>query len=1323
MKEFSKVHFVTVFLGIFWQPASTSTSQFSNQFDNGTSISSSLKDVKFFDVTRRVNELLKRRDETFVTDATFLIKKAMELSPNLIYGLHDGIDFELISNVTNLINKIHLDHIFDNVTAKPTITFLKIGLAKSDIAKLSSQFANHTLQPPHRLMLLEKIARLPPFEDTPCVYNGSSSSLSSNSERLTEEFKVEILRKYGSQVVFGIDLLPQAMNCPQTPDYLQSPHTKNVVLTFIMQMTYFYQRFLEQVMQQFNYVSYLVSKFNPDAQILLRIAIPIWVGDVTLENHLENQILLAEYAIKTANALTGPVGVIIDFFNLKFEPAYVNIMKRKECSFMNDDKFSELLIEKLLRDSDNDEEGGMLGVAFDHYEVDNDILMSIGPIFNPMKLTSDFKSAELRTKLPVMSRKFKNILMSYGTLKKLVELKEENGTIYQPPIFSNTVDIILLYEDSLANEDAFIKTLSNLVTINEQYQEGAKITAFVLNDVELINGSRWDVIRNLTEGVRNENNSKIEFGLSIPLGNILDSSKEDIINVAGTNFHLCNAVFQPCDILIWKFTINPFSFQFDRNSLDRKYKEVESTLRFVMMLRSYVMELAHPEFQVIIHFEWHRIPGTKKELIIYCDSDLERNLNVINGMVMWALINKIPVISMTAFQDMMRFGWWRNLLWAQTTYEPDSLLYIDRNEVPCITEDKRPITSEIKFNLDSTGISMYFNLKNDSKTQIDQKSFKTMLRFVAKKFQIIDLIFNPNVPASDLLDDINSTLSTARALPEVEESEKHPGLKLYFTIPFSSFEKEAENSTSVNWQTNKLYSIIKQSPKSKVSFEGFTITNVSSPSIATAEKLMSNVRAEGVPVGYFLKDCMLIKEKTLPEYEQHLVTLSNYAICDKESNYTIESTFLDYYFRVLLTIKRRFTHYFPKTELIFRIKMSTPRTLNDGDKEFDEKYLRFWHDFNKFANAQKIRYFLSPAFDKQYGEARGWWKVDDYSDLSNKSVYYERESEFLGRETWRPEDKSVVIPNTSVFMILSVTLFTLLTISFLAFTVVLVLVKRRQNLLRLEEADEFFNGSSSTSSSGSQTSLDILSPYMLAGVNVFLKEKYDMRFEIPKKEIEFGSPRKILGEGNFGAVYEAVCRGNLVAVKVPHPRSDKETFKSMLAEVKIMSCMGAHVNVLNLLGAHTGEIRTGKLYIITELCKNGSLQNYLRGLKDKLRAAARNSIPENSGDVPVDSSQDESSNYSINNIIYELWQFSQEIASGMDYIGGVLPYPGLEWSSTFVDELILDLRMGKPQYSSDEIYNEILKTWKEDPEERPTFTELAETFRRLRITEYDGIAN
>ncbi|CAL8116405.1 unnamed protein product [Orchesella dallaii] len=1115
-------------------------------------------------------------------------------------------------------------------------------------------------------MLLEKITRLLPFNNTPCVYN-SFTSLFSNSERLSEEFKAEILENYGSQVMFGIDLLPEAMTCPDTSQYLKSPHTKNVVLTFIMEMKYFYEDFCEHVMWTFIYVSNIVSKLNPEARNWLRIDIPIGYGDVTSKNHVENQILLAEYTIRAANALPGRVIAIINFFNLKFQPAYVNIMKRKECSFMNDDRFSELLIENLLRDGDNgedDEETGMLGVALDQYETILNMFEDIfdkfnyeieaGPYLHPTKLSRNFKSADLRTKLQVMSRKFKNIHISYDSLEKLIKL-EDNGTIYKPPIFSNPVDVIVDYESVLANADELIQTFSNLVTINQQSHDSPKITAFVLNGLEFNNRSSWILIRNVIEGVRYESNYKIKFGLSISLGNIFvtdpDFSQEDMMKLVLANFKFCIFLLHPCDILIWKFNISLRSLQFDRKHIAKKYKEVESTLKFIMILKSSVMELAHPDLQVIIHFEWHRQPLTGKDLIIYCDSDLERDLNVINGMVMWALINKFPVISMTAFQDRLRLGWWRNLLWAQTTYEPDSLLYIDRNEVPCIMEDKRPITSEIKFNLESTGITMFFGLKNDSETQVHQNSFRTMLRFVAKKFQIIDIILSSNVSVHDLLNEINSTLSTARALPEVEESEKRPGLKLYFTIPFSSLEKEAENSISVNLLTNKLYSIIKQSPKSKVSFKGFTLTNVSIPSSATTEKLMSSIRAEGVSVGYFLKDCMLIKEKTLPEYEQHLVTLSNYAICDKECNYTIESTFLDYYFRVLLTIKRRFTHYFPKTELMFRIKLSTPRTFNDGDKEFDQKYLRFWHEFNKFANAHKIQYFLYPAFDKQNGEARGWWKVDDYFDLSNKSVYYERESEFLGRETWRPEDKSVVIPNTSVFMILSVTLFTLLTISIVVFTVVLVLVKRRQNLLRLEEADEFFNGSGSTSSSGSQTSLDILSPYMLAGVNAFLKEKYDKRFEIPKKEIEFGSPRKILGEGNFGAVHEAVCKGNLVAVKVPHPRSDKETFKSMLAEVKIMSCMGAHVNVLNLLGAYTGEIRTGKLYIITELCKNGSLQNYLRGLNDKLRAAAPNSIPENSDDVPIDSYQDELPNYSIINIIYELWQFSQEIASGMNYIG------------------------------------------------------------------------
>jgi serine/threonine protein kinase len=81
-----------------------------------------------------------------------------------------------------------------------------------------------------------------------------------------------------------------------------------------------------------------------------------------------------------------------------------------------------------------------------------------------------------------------------------------------------------------------------------------------------------------------------------------------------------------------------------------------------------------------------------------------------------------------------------------------------------------------------------------------------------------------------------------------------------------------------------------------------------------------------------------------------------------------------------------------------------------------------------------------------------------------------------------------------------------------------------------------------------------------------------------------------INQGQYGAVYRALCRGHEVAVKIPKeqypPPKQLEEFKQ---EVNIMS-MNTHPNVVRLMGACTTP---GKLQIVTERC-HGDVDSLLQ---------------------------------------------------------------------------------------------------------------------------------
>lgn len=108
---------------------------------------------------------------------------------------------------------------------------------------------------------------------------------------------------------------------------------------------------------------------------------------------------------------------------------------------------------------------------------------------------------------------------------------------------------------------------------------------------------------------------------------------------------------------------------------------------------------------------------------------------------------------------------------------------------------------------------------------------------------------------------------------------------------------------------------------------------------------------------------------------------------------------------------------------------------------------------------------------------------------------------------------------------------------------------------------------------------------------------YNKAYEIPFGNISLEST--LLGKGQFGQVLKGTLktksmeRNLIVAVKTANSNSDGCCFRSLLSELKILTCVGQHDHIVNLIGACTGELKQGKLYIVVEFCAHGSVDNYL----------------------------------------------------------------------------------------------------------------------------------
>ena len=93
------------------------------------------------------------------------------------------------------------------------------------------------------------------------------------------------------------------------------------------------------------------------------------------------------------------------------------------------------------------------------------------------------------------------------------------------------------------------------------------------------------------------------------------------------------------------------------------------------------------------------------------------------------------------------------------------------------------------------------------------------------------------------------------------------------------------------------------------------------------------------------------------------------------------------------------------------------------------------------------------------------------------------------------------------------------------------------------------------------------------------------------KEVHVG---KLIGQGGFGAVFEAKWRKKKVAVKVFPGNLEK----NLSHEIEVLTSLPPHPNVLMFFGIALGSDGISTL-IVTELAPNGSLHDYLHSKKEK----------------------------------------------------------------------------------------------------------------------------
>ncbi len=302
----------------------------------------------------------------------------------------------------------------------------------------------------------------------------------------------------------------------------------------------------------------------------------------------------------------------------------------------------------------------------------------------------------------------------------------------------------------------------------------------------------------------------------------------------------------------------------------------------------------------------------------------------------------------------------------------------------CIQRTGTPLASGIPF-LDNqqSGTTIYLDIKKQ--VSLRPVELETLLLFAFSKFNLVELI----VKTKNDFDVVSTVILNERFLKTVRQIN---GTILYLEIPI---ELDLSSELLLNLPDDSAVHIS--------GWEDNMNNNSDSEINLNFVELLHKQRKQ---VGLLVESCemetstnfsMLLK---LPQLSK-----LSYIICDtKPAEFSNFGSRSGKYFNTLFYMKtymenflRKYTKLAETFQVVFRLNNVSPSICQLGQRNVKFTYdlfLGFLSDLNQHSNAYNMTYFVVKGFHHEYIKDPcyfAWWELKNYSDLSNISVYVDRE--------------------------------------------------------------------------------------------------------------------------------------------------------------------------------------------------------------------------------------------------------------------------------------------------------------------------------------------